>query len=133
MSGQRAELRRAAVIIEMAILLPIFVLIALATLDTCRVLLVRQSAKLAAFECARIAIVPGVVEADVNRFCQCFMANRSIRGSALEMSTADLATLKKGDLLTVAVEVPANENSMSVSWFYRDMRFKESVTILVDR
>lgn len=125
--------RRAAAIVELALTLPVLVLICLATIDTCRVIFVRQSAKLAAFECARIGIIPGVTRAHLDRLCANFMANRSVSQANLGLSVADLTMLRKGDLLTVTVNVPANSNALSSSWFYRGRTFSESVSILVEQ
>lgn len=129
----RGILRDGAAIVEVALTLPILVLICLATIDTCRVLYVRQSAKLAAFECARVGIVPGVTRAQLDQLCKAFMANRSISQATLSLSTTELSTLTKGDLLTVKVSVPANSNALSSSWFYRGRTFSESVSILVEQ
>ena len=125
--------RRGAAIVEVALTLPVLVLICLATIDTCRVIFVRQSAKLAAFECARIGIIPGVTKTQIDRLCATFMSNRSISQATVGLSVVNLSTLTKGDLLTVTVTVPANSNALSSSWFYRGRTFSESVSILVEQ
>ncbi len=129
----RGSRRSGAAIVEVALTLPILVLICLATIDTCRVIFVKQSAKLAAFECARIGIIPGVTKTQLDRLCANFMANRSVSQATLTLSVDDLSTLSKGDLLTTTVHVPANSNALSSSWFYRGQTFKESVSILVEQ
>lgn len=125
--------RVAGAIVEMALTLPILVLIALAAIDTCKVLLLRQSAKIAAFECARAGIVPGVTRAQLERLCHSFMSSRSISSSRLNLSVEDLQKLEKGQLLTATVSVPADNNTLAISWFYRNQVFDETVTIMVDR
>lgn len=125
--------RRGAAIVEVALTLPILVLICLATIDTCRVIFVRQSAKLAAFECARIGIIPGVTRTQLQQLCATFMASRAVSQASVSLSVADLSSLTKGDLLTVTVTVPANSNALSSSWFYRGRTFAESVSILVEQ
>ncbi len=129
----RGTLRSGAAIVEVALTLPILVLICLATIDTCRVIFVRQSAKLAAFECARIGVIPGVTITQVERLCATFMASRSVSQPTVSLSVTDLSLLSKGDLLTVTVRVPANSNALSNSWFYRGRTFAESVSILVEQ
>lgn len=125
--------RSGAAIVEVALTLPILVLICLATIDTCRVIFVRQSAKLAAFECARIGIIPGVTRTQLQQLCATFMASRSVSQASVTLSVPDLSMLSKGDLLTVTVTVPANSNALSSSWFYRGRIFAESVSILVEQ
>lgn len=125
--------RRGAAIVEVALTLPILVLICLATIDTCRVIFMRQSAKLAAFECARVGIIPGVTRTQLEQLCATFMSSRSVSRASVSLSVSDLAMLSKGDLLTVTVTVPANSNALSSSWFYRGRTFSESVSILVEQ
>lgn len=125
--------RKGAAIVEVALTLPILVLVCLATIDTCRVIFVRQSAKLAAFECARIGIIPGVTRTQLEQLCATFMSNRSVSQASVSLSVSELAMLAKGDLLTVTVTVPANSNALSSSWFYRGRNFSESVSILVEQ
>lgn len=125
--------RKGAAIVEVALTLPILVLVCLATIDTCRVIFVRQSAKLAAFECARIGIIPGVTRTQLEQLCATFMSSRSVSQASVSLSVSELAMLSKGDLLTVTVTVPANSNALSSSWFYRGRTFSESVSILVEQ
>lgn len=125
--------RTGAAIVEVALTLPILVLVCLATIDTCRVIFVRQSAKLAAFECARIGIIPGVTRTQLEQLCATFMSSRSVSQASVSLSVSELAMLSKGDLLTVTVTVPANSNALSSSWFYRGRTFSESVSILVEQ
>ncbi len=117
--------------VEVALTLPILILIALATIDTCRVIFVRQSAKITAYECARIATIPGVKYRDVQVQCDAMMTNRKINDFELSMSR-DPELLIKGELLRVTVAVPADSNSLGISWFYRGRVFEETVAILVE-
>jgi hypothetical protein len=125
--------KRGAAIIEIALTLPILVLICLATIDTCKVIFVKQSAKIAAFECARIGILPGVTKAQIARLCDTLMTRRNVNGAVMSLSVDELSALSKGDLLTVTVAVPANSNALSSSWFYRGRTFSETVSILVEQ
>ena len=131
-SKRRSENRRVGLAtVEVALTLPILIMIALATIDTCRVIFVRQSAKVAAYECARIAIIPGAEYQNVAFQCEAMMSNRKINDYQLSLS-CDPALLIKGDLLRVTVSVPADSNSLGISWFYRGRVFEETVAILVE-
>ncbi|MCA9131855.1 MAG: pilus assembly protein [Planctomycetales bacterium] len=127
------KIRRGAAIIEVALALPLLVLVALSTVDTCSVIFLRQSAKIAAYECARVAIIPGVRQEDIQLQCDAIMAHRHIQDYTLNLSVEDLTSLSRGDLLQVSVSIPANTNSLVTSWFYRDRVFDETVTILAER
>jgi Flp pilus assembly protein TadG len=133
MISKNFELRSGAAIVEVALTLPLLILISLATLDTCKVMFVRQSAKIAAYECARVAIIPGATTQLLESQCRAFLTPRGVSQYAITISEPGLANLRKGQLLTVSISVPAKENSLGASWFYRDRNFVESVTILVEQ
>lgn len=117
-------------IVEVALVLPIFVIIAVSTIDTCRAIYVRQSAKIAAFECARIAIFPGATIENVQAQCDAILSERGFVNYSLNLSTPDFTLLRIGDLLQVTVSIPANANWFSSSWLYRNTKFDEFVVIM---
>ncbi len=119
--------------VEVALTLPILLLITLATIDTCHVIFVRQSAKIAAYECARMAIIPGIKREQLDRQCAAILESRNIKDFELSMSVEDPALFMKGDLLQVEVTVPADSNSLGISWFYQGRVFEETVSILVEQ
>lgn len=118
-------------IVEVALVLPIFVTIALATIDTCRVIYIRHSAKIAAYECARLGIVPGATENDIQAQCDGIMSERGLKDYTVSLSKS-LAALNRGELLCVTVSIPADANWFNYSWFYKNSNFDESVTIMAD-
>lgn len=123
--------RSGIAIVELALVLPIFVAISLATIDTCRVIYLRHSAKIAAFECARIGVIPGATSADLQAQCDAIMTERGLKDYSYWLSR-DLQSLNRGELLKVTVRIPADTNWFNQSWFYQDANFDESVTIMVD-
>lgn len=127
------NVREGAAIVEVALALPILVLVTLATIDTCAVIYLRQSAKIAAYECARVGVMNGATVQDMQVQCDSVMSNRNVHNYSMQTSVSDPSSLARGDLFTVTVSVPANANSLVTSWFYRDRVFDEPVTILAER
>lgn len=123
--------RSGIAIVELALVLPVFVAIALATIDTCRVIYVRHSAKIAAYECARIGVVPGATSADLQAQCDAIMTKRGLKDYSYWLSQG-LESLNRGELLKVTIRIPADTNWFNLSWFYKGSNFDESVTIMVD-
>lgn len=122
--------RRGAALIEFAICLPVFLAITFGTLETCRMLYLRQSIKIAAYECARLAIVPKVTSADVQDMCVVFLENRDVKEYSLTLNPADPKAIGYGDLLVVTVDANADANSIVGAWFYQGKVLTESVTIM---
>ncbi len=96
-------------------------------------LYLRQSLKIAAYECARLAIVPGISAEDVQDQCDVFLTGRKIKNYTLTSNPVDPTSARYGELLTMTVQVPAKENALVGSWFYANKVFSESVTIMAER
>lgn len=89
----------------------------------------RQSLKMAAYETARLAIVPGVKRSDLDVCCDVFLRSRKLNGYTLEVSDVfENASYK--DPITVTIEIPAERCALVGTWFYKKQVFRESVTIM---
>jgi Flp pilus assembly protein TadG len=124
--------RHGAALIEFSVCLPIFFLITMATIETCRMVYLRQSLKIAAYECARVGIVPGMTDQAVRDQCDLILLGRKLSNYQLRTSPESIESLKYGDLLTVTIEMSADKNAIVGSWFYRNRSFQESVTIMAE-
>ncbi len=118
--------------IEFAVCLPVFVLITFATLETCRMIYLRQSLKLAAYECARLGILPEITPASMQDQCDVILLGRGIQNYTLSYTPSDLSTLEFGNLLVTTVQAPAAENALIGSWLYGGQAVSESVTIMAE-
>ncbi len=116
----------------MAVFLPVFFMITMATIETCRVIYVRQSLTIAAYECARLGIVPGMSQDAVQTQFDLILTGRNIKEARLELNPSNLSNLRYGDILTVTVSAPADSNSLVGSWFYQGKTLTESVKIMAE-
>ena len=87
---------------------------------------------MAAYEAARVGIIPGATRSDVFAQCEAMLETRRIRDYRLTLSAAEPSMLTSGELFKATVSVPANTNAFATSWFYRDQEFDESVTIMAE-
>ena len=110
--------------------MPVVVLVALATIDTCQVLYLKQSAKIAAYEGARVSLVAGVTAEDVVAECSRVLQSRRIEG--FEVHLPESLDEEYGELLRIGVSVPADRNSLVTSWFYRGRIFTEQAVVMVE-
>lgn len=132
MAGKSRNDRRGAALVEMAVFLPVFFMITMATIETCRVIYVRQSLTIAAYECARIGIVPGMTQDAISTQCDLILSGRNVKQGTLQLTPTNLASLQFGDILTVTVSAPADSNSLVGSWFYQGKTLTESVRIMAE-
>ena len=124
--------RLGAAIVELALCLPIFFLIVMATVETCSMIYLRQSAKIAAYECARLGILPEMTKETLQDQCDVILQGRRIEGYTFTCVPDDPSTLGYEDLLTTTVTIPSSEASLVGSWFYAGDDITESVTIMAE-
>jgi hypothetical protein len=129
---RRKSCRAGAAMIEFAICMPIFFLIVMGTIETCRMIYLRQSLKLAAYECARVGIMPGMTPAVLQDQCDVILGGRRIRNYQFSCIPANPADLKFGQLFTTTVVVSAEENALVGAWFYQAKMLSESVSIMAE-
>lgn len=129
-SRKTSKKRNGAAIVEFALFLPLFFMITMATIETCRVLYLRQSLTIAAYECARLGIIPGMSLEALEFQCDAIVDGRNIHNAKLIVDPPDLATLHYGDPLSVTVEANVDDNAILGTWFYRGRVLRETVVIL---
>ncbi len=118
--------------IEFAICMPVFFLIAMATIETCRMIYLRQSMKLAAYECARVGIIPGMTPDVLSDQCDVILGGRHIRNYEFSSVPADPSQLKFGELFKTTISAPAEDNALVGAWFYQKKILSESVSIMAE-
>ena len=119
--------------VEFAVCLPVFFLIAMGTIETCRMIYLRQSMKIAAYECARLGITPEITVETIEDQCDVILLGRNINNYEMTLDPADPATLQFGELFTVTIEAPVSENALVGTWFYSDTTIAKSVSIMAER
>ncbi len=124
--------RKGGALVEFVICLPVFLMIAIGTIESCRMIYVRQSVQIAAYECARLSITPGVAVEDVEDLAFVLLTGRGLEGHSLVLSTDNLPELEYGDLLAVTVTVPVIENTVFGRWSLNESSIDGTVTIMAE-
>lgn len=124
--------RSGAAMIELALFLPVFFIITMGTIETCRMLYLRQSLTIAAYECARMGIITGMTHESLKIQCDNILLGRKVRGAVMKVEPSNLQSLQFGDILTVTVEAPADDNALLGTWLYRGKQMVETVKIMAE-
>jgi hypothetical protein len=124
--------RRAVAVVELAVCLPILVVILVATIETCVMLQLQQNLVVTAYEGARVGVIPGIEADTVHQQCVLLLDDRSVHGYTITLTPADPSTLDPGDSLTVTIAAPCSANSLLGSVFYADKTITESVVMLAE-
>lgn len=124
--------RKAAALIEFAACLPVFVVIVLATIETCRMVYLRQSIKIAAYECARLGITPKTTKEMLQDQCDVILRGRGLENYTFTCTPDDPSTLKYEDTFTTSISISASEAALTGSVFFQNKTFTESVSAMAE-
>jgi hypothetical protein len=119
----RQVCRSGAAVVELAITLPVFVLILFATF-------LQQSLEICAYQGARIALIPSSTSAKVNSACATILADRKVKSASVSVSPSNYESQPYGTLILVRVTAPCNSNSPFSPWFYGGRSLTGEVTLM---
>jgi hypothetical protein len=123
-----SEEHRGLAVVELAICLPIVVLLLLSTIEACVMLQLKQSLSVTAYEGARVGILPGSTSELVTQQCQMLLDDRSINGYTIAMNP-DPGSLLVGEMFMVTVSADCVANSVLGGVFYQGSTMSESVVM----
>ena len=116
---------------ELAVCLPVVVLLVIATLEACSAVFLKQSLTVAAYEGVRTAIVPGTTSSTITATCNQILKDRKVKGAKVTVSPSNISALKPGDYVDVTVTAPCASNTVVPVNFYsgKNMTAKASMMI----
>lgn len=124
------NVRRGAATVELALCLPLLLMIILGSLEACGMIFVSQSLHEAAYEGARVAVGKEATAALVTSRCQQIITARQVRDASIRISPSDPGTAVRGSSLTITVTAAANTNNVLAPWFYRDRQIEARCTMI---
>ncbi len=128
---QRRSVRGVAAA-ELAVCLPIVVLLVLATIEACSAMFLKQSLTVAAYEGVRTAIEQGASATTVQAACDQILADRHIQNAKVTISTGNIAALNPGDFVDVTVSAPCAANSLVPAAFYRGRTLSAKASMMIE-
>jgi hypothetical protein len=117
---------------ELAVCLPIVVLLVIATIEACSAIFLKQSLTVAAYEGVRTALVDGATASNVQTACNQVLADRKIEGATVTVSPLDIASLSPGEYVDVTVTAPCSENSVVPANFYRGRSLSATASMMIE-
>lgn len=125
LSFQRNRQRRTGVAtVEFAVIIPVFLLILMGTIETCTMIFLQQSLEIAAYEGARTSIVPETDLLDVKGAANNLLTARKIRGATVTIVPADFQSVPYGSFIRVEVSAACNNNTVFPLSFYGSKNLK---------
>jgi Flp pilus assembly protein TadG len=122
--------RSGSALTEFALVLPLLVLILFATVETCSMIHLQQALKVAAYEGARIALIPGTTSANVEAAVKQILSDRRIANGSVTVTPNDYPSAATGSFIRVTASAPAKGNSLVGAWFYGGRTLTTSVEMM---
>jgi hypothetical protein len=114
----RSGIRRGAAVAELAICLPLFVLLLMASIEACSMIFLEHGLSITSYEGVRAAINYDGTNADVLARCNEIINQRSIASATVTTNPGDVSNVEMGVPITVTVSAPCNANMIVPPWFF---------------
>ena len=128
--GRRARWGVAAT--ELAVCLPVIVLLVVATVEACSMVFLKQSLTVTAYEGVRTALVKGASVTDVENTCLQILRDRRVDGATVVVSPRDIASLNPGDYVDVTITAPCDQNTIVPNGFYRGRELSATASMMIE-
>lgn len=124
--------RRGVATVELALCLPIIVLLVVGAIEACSMIFLKQSLAIAAYEGARTALIPNATAIQVQAACQQILKDRKVVGATVTVKPLDIAALIPGEMIDVTVSAPCSINTVVPNEFYRGKTLTTSASMMVE-
>jgi hypothetical protein len=118
---------------ELAVCMPLLVLIVLATMECCAMLFLQQSLSVAAYEGARVGLSPGAAASDVTKQCEQILSDREVAGGRVTVTPADIPGAAEGAWIAVETTAPFDQNSLAGGWLFNQRSLRARVQMMKER
>jgi Flp pilus assembly protein TadG len=109
--SQASKNRCGIAAVELAVVLPVLLILVLGTIEVCQRIFLRQSAVIVAYEGARFAARSTSSTADVVQRCQTLLTQRHVTDGTIVVSPVELLSTTPGTLIQVRITIPWASNS----------------------
>lgn len=106
-----SRVRRAAATVELAVLLPVILVIVLGSIESASMIFLRQALVQSSYEAAKVAVKTGDL-AQARSFALAVTKGRKINNVSIKFEPADIQTAARGSLIRVSVSAPGDNNSV---------------------
>jgi Flp pilus assembly protein TadG len=124
--------RRGVAAAELAVCLPIVVLLVVATIEACSAVFLKQSLTVSAYEGVRTALEANATATTVADTCNRVLSDRRIQNATVTVRPSNVEALQPGDLVDVTVSAPVAANSVMPTTFYRGRSLSATISMMIE-
>jgi Flp pilus assembly protein TadG len=118
---------------ELAVCMPLLVLIVLATMEACAMIFLQQSLSVAAYEGARVGITPKATSSDVAAQCQQILDDREVQSATVSVSPTNIPGAAAGTWIEVEATAPFSDNAVASGWLFGGRKLTATVQMIKER
>jgi Flp pilus assembly protein TadG len=126
----RTRTRRGAVIVELALVLPLIVFLVLATIDATTMVFLNHTLTIAAYEGTRVAIQPDGTTAAATAQTNSVLTARAVAGTSVSVNPADVQSVSPGTPITVTASATCDANTLIPTLFYSGKTLTATCTMV---
>ena len=132
MTGKRNNHRGTATV-ELAIVLPVLVMILFGCIELTNMVYLKQSLKICAYEGTRVALLPDTTSGDVRFACQQLLDARNVRNATITVSPANFQKSPYGTPIRVSITTSLSKNLIGPLFALSDRRVSGTVVMMKER
>lgn len=120
--------RRGVAVAELAVCLPLLVLLCFGTIEASGMFFLKQSLSIASYEAARVSLIPEITTDDAKYQAELILANRRVVDFSVTV-TPDVESAAVGDFIAVTTSAPCDSNSIIGSFFFGGRQLESTVAM----
>jgi hypothetical protein len=122
--------RKGAAAVELAICLPVIVLLVLGSIECCSMLFIDEALHVASYEAIRQAIQEDAEAATAIARGEEMLEQFGIEGATVTCEPEDLSDVESGEQITIIAEAPCDANTILPSWFFAGATLQARVAMV---
>ncbi len=130
---QARSLRSGVAVVELAVCLPVLTLITLATIESSAMIFLQQSLSIAAYEGARVALVPTSTEENTRYQAELILAGRQVQGATVTVTPNNYDLSPAGTWIQVVASAPFAQNSLAGGWLFNGNTLTATVEMMKEQ
>ena len=116
--------------IELAVCLPVIVVIVFGAIEACTMIFLQQSLSAAAYEGARVAARSNATNAQVDLRIQEVLSARQVTDFTVIRDPVDIESTPRGSYITIETSAACDENRLMNAWFFGGRQLRAQCTMV---
>ncbi|MEM8947472.1 MAG: TadE family protein [Planctomycetota bacterium] len=129
----RHSSKRGVAVVELAVCLPVLTLITLATIEASAMIFLQQSLSIAAYEGARVSLVPDATEENARYQAELILTGRDVVGASVNVTPSNFESSSSGTWIQIETSAPFAQNSLAGGWLFNGHTLSASVEMMKEQ